>query len=89
MPDEDGDGRHIAYGAGAGVTADLTDKLSLSAELQAIRDRDPADRSTEERAGVSFGWQAADDLQFDAGSNLGLNHDTPDVELYAGVSRRF
>ncbi len=87
--DEDGNGRHLAYGTVVGVTADLTDKLGVTAELQAMRDRDPADHGTEERAGLSFGWQASDNLQFDAGSNLGLNHDTPDIELYAGLSRRF
>jgi hypothetical protein len=29
------------------------------------------------------------DLQFDAGANFGLNRQTPDVELYTGVSVRF
>jgi hypothetical protein len=28
-------------------------------------------------------------VQLDAGANFGLNHKTPDVELYAGVSKRF
>ncbi len=87
--DEDGDGRHLAYGGVAGVTADLTATLGVTAEIEAMRDRDPAEHSTEARAGLSAGWQASDDLQFDAGSNVGLNRDTPDVELYAGVSRRF
>ena len=87
--DEDGGGRHLAYGAVAGMMADVTEKLSLSAEVEAKRDRDPADHGTEERAGLSFGWQVSDDMQFDAGSNLGLNRATPDVELHAGLSRRF
>jgi hypothetical protein len=29
------------------------------------------------------------DLQLDAGANFGLNRQTPDIELYAGVSTRF
>jgi hypothetical protein len=28
-------------------------------------------------------------VQVDAGANFGLNHNTPDVELYTGVSARF
>jgi hypothetical protein len=30
-----------------------------------------------------------DDLQLDAGANFGLNKQTPDIELYAGISKRF
>jgi len=30
-----------------------------------------------------------DDLQLDAGANFGLNRRSPDIELYAGVSKRF
>jgi hypothetical protein len=29
------------------------------------------------------------DVQLDAGVNLGLNRATPDVEIYAGVAKRF
>jgi hypothetical protein len=29
------------------------------------------------------------EVQVDAGANFGLNRQTPDVELYAGVSKRF
>jgi hypothetical protein len=28
-------------------------------------------------------------VQLDAGANFGLNRNTPDVELYAGISKRF
>jgi hypothetical protein len=30
-----------------------------------------------------------DNFQIDGGANFGLNRQTPDVELYAGVSARF
>jgi hypothetical protein len=30
-----------------------------------------------------------DDLQLDAGVDVGLNRETPDIELYAGISKRF
>jgi hypothetical protein len=52
------------------------------------RDEDPSGHKTEWLAGLSAAWMAKDDLQLDAGANLGL-HGAPDVQLYLGVSRRF
>ena len=87
--DEDGDGRHFAYGAVAGLSAKLSDALTATLEYEQNRDRDPAGHQTLRLAGLSMGWQPRDDLQFDVGANGGLNHHAPDVELYLGVSRRF
>jgi len=87
--DEDGDGRHLAYGSVIGLSADLSDKISASIELSAMRDDDPEGHVTESLAGLSMGWQPKDDLQFDIGTNVGLNRDSADVEVYAGLSRRF
>ena len=40
-------------------------------------------------ADASVAFLPRNDLQLDAGANFGLNRETPDVELYAGVSKRF
>jgi hypothetical protein len=37
----------------------------------------------------SIAYLVTKDLQLDAGANFGLNRQTPDVELYTGVSVRF
>ncbi|MBV8685388.1 MAG: transporter [Alphaproteobacteria bacterium] len=87
--DEDRHGRHLAYGGVAGLSAELSETLSATAELSAVRDEDPSGRSTELLAGLSAGWMAKDDLQLDVGANIGLNEAAPDVQLYAGVSKRF
>lgn len=87
--DQDRSGRHLAYGSVGGLTFALSDAVFASAELQIIRDRDPDGRTTQALGGVSVGWRPGADIQWDVGTNLGLNHDTPDVRLYAGVSRRF
>jgi len=87
--DEDRHGRHLAYGGVAGLSAELSDSLSATAELSATRDEDPSGRSTELLAGLSAGWMATDDLQLDVGANIGLNEAAPDVQLYVGISRRF
>ncbi|WHO38226.1 transporter [Sphingobium sp. AP49] len=87
--DEDGDGRHLAYGSVAGLGFEISDELSGSIEASLMRDEDPDGHAMQALAGLSLGWQSGDDMQFDLGANLGLNHDSPDAELYVGVVRRF
>lgn len=87
--DGDRHGRHLAYGSVIGLGLDLSDAVSTTIEFQAMRDDDPAGGTTQALAGLSLGWQPADDIQLDAGAVAGLNRDSPDVELYVGVSRRF
>lgn len=87
--DSDGDGRHMAYGSVAGLGFNLSDDVSMAAEVSLARDRDPGGRTTEALAGLSVGWQPDADSQWDAGANVGLNRDSPDVELYFGFVRRF
>jgi hypothetical protein len=86
--DSDRDGRHLAYGGVAGLSVPLSDTLGATFEIAATRDEDPAGHSSEWLAGLSAGWMAKDDLQLDAGANIGL-HGAPDVQLYLGLSRRF
>jgi len=71
------------------VAVDLGPALYLTAEVDAARDEDPSGHRTETLAGLSFGWTPDRNLQLDAGAIVGLNHASPDVELYAGVVRRF
>lgn len=87
--DEDGSGRHLAYGSVAGLEFDLFDSLSGTTELSAFRDEEPSGHATQLLAGLSLGWQPSDELQLDIGANLGLNHDSPDTQFYVGVARRF
>lgn len=87
--DSDGDGRHLAFGTVAGIGFDLSDAVSVAAELSLTSDRDPAARATEALAGLSAGWQADADSQWDIGVHAGLNRDSPDMQLYFGFARRF
>jgi hypothetical protein len=87
--DEDGNGRHVAFGGPVGLDVDLTKHVSIAAELAAIRDRDPSGHVTTALAGFSAAWRPREDWQLDLGANLGLNRDSPDVEVYAGVAKRF
>ena len=87
--DADGNGRHFAYSAIFGLDMKLTDKVGATAELEAARDEDPSGHSTQLLAGLSAAWTPSDNLQLDLGTNLGLNRDAPDLEVYFGVARRF
>lgn len=87
--DEDGSGRHFAVSEAAGLASKLNEKLTLTAEYQVLADRDPQGHHVEHLSGLSLGWQPTDDLQLDAGANVGLDHDADDLEVYFGISRRF
>lgn len=87
--DEDRSGRHLAYANVVGLTDKLTDRLSATLEYQLERDRDPSGHQALHVAGLSMALQPAKDLQLDIGFNAGLNHAATDVEIYAGLSRRF
>jgi hypothetical protein len=87
--DEDRHGRHLAFGSVAGLAVDLSPVWNMTAELEADRDDDPGGHRTETLAGLSFGWTPGRNFQLDAGANVGLNRAAPDVELYAGIVRRF
>lgn len=87
--DGDRKGHHLAYGAVAGLGLAIAQAVSATIEASAMRDDDPDGHSTTALAGLSLAWQPSDDLQFDIGANIGLNHDSADREIYLGVVRRF
>lgn len=87
--DADRSGRHLAFGSVVSLNLAISDAVSTTIELAAFRDQDPDGHNTQSLAGLSFGWQPGKDVQFDIGANAGLNRDTPDIELYVGLSRRF
>ena len=66
-------------------------ELTGAVELWAARNDDPAGRLTQASFDLGLAWIPLKDqnLQFDAGANFGLTRDTPDVNVYVGVSRRF
>lgn len=88
LPDTLRSGHHARWTGVAGLSHELG-KFTAGIELVGIRDSDPGDRSTQAIADVNLTWQPADNLQFDAEVDAGLNHDAPDVRVAFGVARRF
>jgi len=87
--DEDGKGRHFAASGTIGLDLAISDSVNGTIEFQEARDDDPSGRTTQALSSISLGWMPRDDWQLDIGAVAGLNHDAPDAEVYAGVSRRF
>ena len=88
-PDADEEGHHAAFGGVAGLGIGLSERLSASVELAVFQDEDSVGSATEALLGLSFALGLSDKVQIDAGLNLGLNDDSPDTELYAGIVTRF
>ena len=86
---QSGQGRHLAYSSTVGLGIELSDTVTSEIEIEATRDRDPSGHATELLAGLSLAFQPAKQIQFDIGLNAGLNHNSPDAELYVGVARKF
>jgi hypothetical protein len=88
--DADGSGRHTGFGGAVGVGRSFG-PVALGAELWADRDEDPSGHVTSVSFDLTAAWTpaAAKDLQLDASAYVGLNHDTPDLELAIGVAKRF
>ena len=89
VADADGNGHHAAMAQVASLGWAVTDKLSLSAEIWGAWDWDPAGTTRQASADGAVAYLVSSDVQLDAGANIGLNRNTPDAELYGGVSFRF
>ena len=87
--DADGHGHHAAMAQVVSLGWQANDKLNLSAELWGQWDWDPDGTTRQASADGAVAYLLGNDVQLDGGANLGLNRVTPDIELYAGISKRF
>lgn len=85
----DGSGRHLAWGSAMGLSHALTSALSLTGEIAAYRDEDPAGHSTNARLAASVAWHAARSLQLDVEVDKGIASGAPDRSIMVGIARRF
>ena len=84
-----GSGRHLAYSGVVGLSVPLAKRLTWEMEFQSIRDEDPSGKTTKLLASTSLAWLLGTNTQLDVGSVAGVNSDSPDVEFYCGIARRF
>jgi hypothetical protein len=82
-------GYHLAMVQVASVGLGVTDRLVLSADLWGQWDFDPAGTVQQDSLDGSAAYLVSKRVQLDTGLDLGLNRNTPDVELYSGIAVRF
>jgi hypothetical protein len=85
-----GSGRHVGY-AIAGGFGRAVGPVNLGAELWVDRDEDPTGHITQASFDLTAAWtpKTLKDVQLDASAYVGLNRQTPDLELVVGVAHRF
>jgi hypothetical protein len=89
LADQGGRGHHAAMIQLADVGWQASRKLTFATELWRQWDWDPSGTARQASWDGSVAYLVSNDLQLDAGANFGLNRQTPDLELYTGVSVRF
>jgi hypothetical protein len=89
LADADGIGRHLALVNLINLSLPVGQGWALAGELWTNINFDPAGTVTQASADAAVTYIVSKNLQLDAGANLGLNANTPKVELYAGVALRF
>lgn len=87
--DSDGSGHHVATAQAIGFGASLFSRLSVSADVSAYWDFDSAGTIRQYALGGSAAYLLSNDVQLDAGVNVGLNRETPDIQAYSGIAFRF
>jgi len=89
VADGDGSGHHVAATQVVGLGFPLSERLSASAEGLVAWDWDEDGTVRHYAAGGSLAFLVSNDVQLDAGANLGLNRNAPDVQVYTGFAIRF
>lgn len=85
----DRDGYHADIINVVGIGRAFDNNITLGAEAWESSELDPAGETQQYSLDFDAAWQPDNETQWDGGINVGLNRATPDVEIYAGVSRRF
>ncbi len=87
--DDAGSGHHLNHIEVLNFGYSLPANVTVSGELWGDWNYDPSGTVKQYSADVAVAWQMRKDLQLDGGLNFGLNHETPGVQAYVGVSQRF
>jgi hypothetical protein len=89
VADAAGRGHHFNTAQLVNLGCTLAHDVTLSVELWADWDADPAGHHRQRSFDLGAAWLVSRDLQLDGGINLGLDRQTPDLQAYVGVSERF
>jgi hypothetical protein len=87
--DSNGGGRHLNLVNVVNFSHPLSGKITLIGELWGDQNFDPTGTVSQYSADFALAFALGKRLQLDVGGNFGLNRNSPDVQLYAGISARF
>lgn len=79
----------VIIAAGTVLAANAVGKATVYAELWTAQNFDPAGTVQQYSADVAVAHLLIPVWQLDAGGNFGLNRNTPDAQVYLGLSTRF
>jgi hypothetical protein len=82
-------GRHGRFVGLVNLGYQLTPKVTLYSEIWTSQDFDPSRTIRQYSFDFAVARLIGKNLQLDFGGNFGLNRETPDAQLYLGVSARF
>lgn len=86
---QSGAGHHLAWGGVVGLSHGLGKSLTLTGEVAAFRDDDPAGHSTDARVAGSLAWQVGEHFQLDFEADAGFSAGAPDRSLALGFAWQF
>lgn len=90
LKDQAGSGRHLAASLSAGLSHPVTEALTFGFDLWTQQDFDPAGTGRQYSFDLALSWQPKGaSFAIDGGVNIGLNRQTPDAQVYLGLSKRF
>jgi hypothetical protein len=89
LADAAGAGHHLYTAQVLNVAYAVTKKTVAYAELWGSWNFDPAGTAHQGSADVAIAYLITDLLQCDAGLNVGLNRETPELQGYIGLSQKF
>lgn len=91
LADAVGPGRHLNAISLVSLGYPVTKQITVFAEVWGDLNFDPLGTTFQDSFDIAAAWipAKAPNFQLDGGLNFGLNHETPGVQAYVGVSRRF
>jgi hypothetical protein len=80
---------HSSFVNTIGLSREIVKDVTLTAELWSQINADPSGTVKQYSFDTAIAWTVQPNLQLDVGANFGLNSDTPALQVYAGIARRF
>jgi hypothetical protein len=89
LKNSSGGGYHSNFVNLVNLSRPIVKDVTLYVELWSAVNVDPMRTVTQVSFDTAVAWTVKPNVQLDVGLNIGLNHDTPAVQVYVGLAQRF